>query len=755
MIEQQKKIRENAIQQANALLEYKRIICRHPSHVGPKGNNNNDGGILSIFVSLLAAPLSRTGNSRTDTDHLTIELILHLFRNILAAEPLVQSQASHNLHHELISLLDRELVLEILLVLAADIELRENSQYNLLLMELLQYLLQHQDPKVVARSVQQEPERQTSRVTASGSLLGKVQGERKAMMAKVTSRHSQFGGSLVVQRSSGSRKVMSAGLMGQASAPRLAQKRTKEAFVGARNKLTATGKAVERSAQKLNGFCKRFMTTCYGPVMKSLKNEFRRDSVRLEDGDRIVFFRIAWFFCQWWRTSGAAPLTDNSSIGHLIFTMDIFTFNLVLNATDTFQEHKKYAPLAQSVAFLSEMMHLLNIMYNAQEVTEKIMALGLMDRLFYTNEPLDRLPRLLSRWLPATSTREYLCDLAEVTHMTLKLLDNNAKACVDPSKNQSVAKMNTAAARFNVPTYFGRRLVSNQTVVAYGHLLSQYKSNSPQANHRAIAFFLRLTRHKLPMSQESSELKHPLAEQQATYEPLLYNVQMLTVLNTILNDVSIRKDPDFSPLLQFATLVVHNFSKATKSNPMLFVEALFKHSLPHRFCDSVTNNYVTEDVRLIVERDILLGQQDELDQQATALENAAAAGPLVDSDDDEELEFTDMPLDPEPVPQNKKKVSKKTKKTMEKRSPASLSDTDGEDEQTSVPSANAEASDSDDDDDVDELVAKRSKEQAEDLKKRIRALESDSSDEDESTSSIPTKKQRQEMPDGDKEDQST
>ena len=151
VIAQQKKLRENALQQAETLLEYKRVFCHHPSHRGPK--KGHEGGVLSVFVSLLAEPLSRTGNSRTDSDHLTIELVLHLLRNLLAAQPLLGGRRSESLHHELIALFDRELVLELLLVLAADIEQRENAQYNLLLMELLHHLLRNQDPLAVAKSM--------------------------------------------------------------------------------------------------------------------------------------------------------------------------------------------------------------------------------------------------------------------------------------------------------------------------------------------------------------------------------------------------------------------------------------------------------------------------------------------------------------------------------------------------------------------------------------------------------------------------
>ena len=67
----------------------KRIFAHHPSH-HDKGKEGT--GLLSIFVSLLAEPLSKTGASRTDADHLTIELVLHLFRNLLSVEPLLNSK---------------------------------------------------------------------------------------------------------------------------------------------------------------------------------------------------------------------------------------------------------------------------------------------------------------------------------------------------------------------------------------------------------------------------------------------------------------------------------------------------------------------------------------------------------------------------------------------------------------------------------------------------------------------------------------
>ena len=92
VVAQQIKLRQNALSQAEQLMEYKRLITFHSSNQQKNKTKRNKGtGVLSVFVSLLAEPLSKSGASRTDADHLTIELVLHLIRNLLSAHPLLNS----------------------------------------------------------------------------------------------------------------------------------------------------------------------------------------------------------------------------------------------------------------------------------------------------------------------------------------------------------------------------------------------------------------------------------------------------------------------------------------------------------------------------------------------------------------------------------------------------------------------------------------------------------------------------------------
>jgi len=676
IVKQKIKERDNALAQSEMLMELKRAVVYHPSHA--KSGEGGEGGLLSIFVSLLAEPISKTGSSRNEMDHLTIELILHLFRNLLSAEPLMKSstdasQTSARVHQELVCLFKSELVFDILLVVAQDMDSRENQNYNLIMMELLNLLLKNQDPTAVARSIKVKSTPSSKfQENESGSLLREnLRKEKQKMRGMATSRHSNFGGTLMVKRGDGRRQYLSAALMESSNQhPLVKQRRNRkrEAFVGSGRTMAAHTRGVSaasplvlRAQQTIHDFCEKFLADSYGPLMKSLKNEFRRESVRLEEGDRVIFFRLVWFFCQWWRVS------RKTNLEHLIFTMDVFSFNLVLGSIDSFLQHKKHLQLAQSVALYSEMTHMLHFMYSSKDPTENVMALGLMDTLYFCRDSLDCLPKLLSNWIPSTMTREYLCDVVDIVHISLKLLETHSKLCLEENPNLSKSKKDKAnnallqmkanAAEFDFTSYFARKIISNKIVCMYTHLLSQYSINSAHVNHRIIAFLLRLSKQNIVVSEEAEDTDTPqnlLATKTVTLEPMLYNINTLLVLEKILNDKWIRKEKEFSHLLSFATRLMDSFAAAAEENPLLYVESLFRHPLPHRFCELTTNHYVNEELRMIAERELLLEEhrrmmEEEMDNEEGSMQEDETLDipknktlqPPTGDDEDEEIEWNE------------------------------------------------------------------------------------------------------------------
>ncbi|KAL7532028.1 hypothetical protein ACHAXR_004387, partial [Thalassiosira sp. AJA248-18] len=840
VIEEQITLRDNAIAQSDLLMEYKKHFVRHPSHHYAFKNNSklqtkNKGegeskkrkggnGLLNIFTTMLYESLSKIGSSRTSADHLTIELVLHLIRNLLAISPIntfgspEKSQYASQLHRELLIVLEEEDVLDLLMVLAQEVERRENQGYNLLLLEIMSCLLRGQDPSDVALSNVEAPipttltapvtlsnkkksktptktrivrtTTTTSRASAFGggganSLKAHLQSERNKLQLSASSRHSHFGGTLRITKPGGKQSYVSAsdylaqkaqkqggGVKGSSAgiaAPARRKNKKVEVFIGSGKASSAhsrpgasatfsredAGPNSKRAKRALNSFCAKFFEDCYGPMMKSLKNEFRRDSTRLENGDKIMFFRIVWFFQQWWRVSqeqnkkendalekktgtkskadGSVGKDSESSSAHnLIFSMDVFMFNLVLNSTDEFFEHKKPAALAQTVALYTEMIHMLHAMYDSNDSTERMMALGLMDRLYYGTEPLDRLPKLLSRWSPGMFSREYLCDLVECTHVMWKLLDTNAQRCLQSvSENESerkrpkdaVERMNLTASEFDRDHYFMRKFVSNQIVFIYTQLLSQYGVNAAHINRHIAAYFIRICKFTIKSGDHGDDMdfddalgKNELATKQSTMEPILYNIGLFTILDKVLNDTTIRDRPDFSALLMFASSFMKRFARAAEVNPMLYVEAMFKHPIPHRFCELSTNLYVNEELRMIAVRDLLLEDQkryehqeeeadapdnnkDEDEDEAMADDEKAAVG--YDDDEEEELEFNgdDDDDDEEAEGAVRKKHRRKSKKSRKGKVKSKTATTEDE-EQSNNEEEEAEFKGNDDGEDA-------------------------------------------------------
>jgi hypothetical protein len=514
----------------------------------------------------------------------------------------------------------------------------------------------------------------------------------------------------------------------------------------------------QRANQALQEFCRKFVAQGYKPLMKSLKNEFRRDSVRLEDADKIVFFRIIWFFSKWQRvtntvkqaaehkkrkqqqekttrtsskpanTSGAdadvSQTTKNKNEAQyeqLTVTMDVFSFTMVVSAIDTYMQRKLYYELGQTVSLYLELVHILHaMMHTSKDEVEHVMSLGIQFKLFYDNDPLEKLPQLLRAWQEGLYSKEYICDLVELCHMTLKLLDANkgSDAALDAdtklgkrgrsnkkskkmSRNQEdegkdrMTQMKDDAADFDVVAYIGQ-LASSEKIVTgmYTHLLSRYATNEPHINHHIVAFFLRVCRFCIHSPERLLEIGQDTdnsdnidaslvvfeqaCNQSVTLEPTLYHVRLLGVFSAILNDTTIRSNKDFAQLRQFSGTMVRHFAEAAHKNPLLFLEMLFKHNSPTNgvpdFCERITNLNADEDLRMIVTRTFLqrgLSPSSEREDEDEAAnedehehefeedeENDQKRGDAnSDNDDDSSNDGNEFPSGPRAI----KKVKKKRK----------------------------------------------------------------------------------------------
>jgi hypothetical protein len=144
--------------------------------------------------------------------------------------------------------------------------------------------------------------------------------------------------------------------------------------------------------------------------------------------------------------------------------------------------------------------------------------------------------------------------------------------------------------------------------------------------------FLRLSNTEMLSSMDPdtqsrvSELCRP-----HTLEPMLYNIHLFLVIENILLDSSIRNTEGYESLISFCTRHMEKFLAASQDNHMAFVECLFRHFSPRRFCESFTEFYMSEEFKMIAEREALLEEQERC--------NAMHGGADSDIQSEDEAEF--------------------------------------------------------------------------------------------------------------------
>lgn len=117
------------------------------------------------------------------------------------------------------------------------------------------------------------------------------------------------------------------------------------------------------------------LVVSWNPDCVLVQNEFRIDSSRLQPEDKGMMFRLMYFFMSFHHQLHQAAVKDAAhagrkgadlpkfELGHVLETMDLMSFNLVLREAETAMSEKNISEqnakrLAECVAVLKEMMHI-------------------------------------------------------------------------------------------------------------------------------------------------------------------------------------------------------------------------------------------------------------------------------------------------------------------------------------------------------------------------------------------------------------
>jgi len=169
--------------------------------------------------------------------------------------------------------------------------------------------------------------------------------------------------------------------------------------------------------------------------------------------------------------------------------------------------------LTQAVSLYKEMVNLVLVM-SCSGKEDEMTSLTIRENVFYANEPCDMLAKLISCWKGSTFSKQHLVDLAEICHVTLKLLDLSKRRYTEEGiltndrkgrKKISQYDIKLDAAEFNLSKYIRSSVLAGGGIKAFTQLLREYKSNSQETNHHVVSFFTRLCKFKLDVTKVSGE----------------------------------------------------------------------------------------------------------------------------------------------------------------------------------------------------------------------------------------------------------
>nr|CAB3464414.1 unnamed protein product [Digitaria exilis] len=265
---------------------------------------------VTVIVSLLEDPLDRLERTLfTEEDWKLVQLVLTLFRNVLAIQEITLPQkASGEATHLLfladsfLELMFQENVMDLILVLTQHID--EPSGYlkqeNLLLMEIYHYLFLGRDPGLIARDSSKDSKEQVNGDIDSSvdslRLMMEEEERKKRMSRQRNSEHNSLSGTFTCFSVDGS-KSLCKGNPTSTSANSLLKirnvQRGPQKRIAWDNELLYIPK--EGITEMLRSFLDQFLSGAYNILMQSICDDITNEHHSIEKSDISTFFKVARF----------------------------------------------------------------------------------------------------------------------------------------------------------------------------------------------------------------------------------------------------------------------------------------------------------------------------------------------------------------------------------------------------------------------------------------------------------------------------
>nr|XP_027189879.1 protein timeless homolog isoform X3 [Cicer arietinum] len=420
--------------------------------------------VAMVIVSILERPLENLElGAFTEDDWKLVQLVLTLFRNILAVNeiPLHQKSAGYASHYlslrdKFLELLFRENVMDIILVLSqnvgsSNVYLRQD---NLLLLEIFHYIFEGQEPELIVRGHLNGSKVDEDSQASLDSLQSIMEEEKKKKIISRLgniSRHSQFSGTFARVTMDGSKAVFK----GNPSSSRNMHLKSQNVTRGPAKKIAWDHPRLPSTKDKilelLHGFVNQFLSGGYNVLMQSIREDIVKEHPAVQKSDIVVFFQVAEFVTSFqfykysalktkegrdgeFETFHDADASDISGkvCGPIEASLNESMFQLVIskwrNAYDGLKETKDYKFLSAAGSLLKNMIRMLDLVLKLlpDDSKEPQTARILLYKLFY-DQTEEGMTQLLLNLIKTFDTHKQcksdLADLVEIICKVVKLMD--------------------------------------------------------------------------------------------------------------------------------------------------------------------------------------------------------------------------------------------------------------------------------------------------------------------------------------------
>ncbi|XP_052180758.1 uncharacterized protein LOC127793960 [Diospyros lotus] len=422
---------------------------------------------VPVIVSLLESPLENLEREAfTEDNWKLVQLVLTLFRNILAVQDIpVHQQAGGSatqflsLRDQFLELMFRENVMDLILVLTQHIggSFGYLRQDNLLLLETFHYIFMGQEPEFIAKAnykgLKVDGDAKTS-INSLRSIMEQEEEKRKLIRMRNLGFHTQFRGTFTWVTMDGS-KTLFKGNPCSASRDALFKCQTVhrgplKRTVWDYGKLPSTK---DNILELLHGFVNQLLSGGYNVLMQSIREDIEKEHHIIQNSDIVIFFQVAQFVTsfQYYKSLFLKPNQEDDPVeasvnhhadntlfkgnicGPIAASMNESMFLLVVSkwryAYESLKETSDYKFVSAAESLMKIMIRMLDLVLKVspEDCKEPQTARILLYKLFY-DQTEEGMTQFLLNQIKSFDTHKQaksdLADLVETVHVVIRLMEN-------------------------------------------------------------------------------------------------------------------------------------------------------------------------------------------------------------------------------------------------------------------------------------------------------------------------------------------